>query len=104
MSAPAQCQIPGLPDGVAAAFARDLVLVSRSTAFIDRIQSLNHVLDNCISWRWAGLITGRQMGEMLRVLRRLVEVDFGEISDLDFKSAAEVDRWEAEFFQDKIQH
>lgn len=104
MSAPAQCQIPGLPDGVAAAFSRDLVLVSRSTAFVDRIQTLSQVVDNCISWRWAGLITGRQMGEMLRVLRRLVEADFGEISDIEFRSAAEVDRWEAEALQDKIQH
>lgn len=104
MIAPAQCPVSGLPDGVASAFARDLLLVSRSTQFVDRIQTLSQVVDNCISWRWAGLISGRQMGEMLRVLRRLVEADFGEISDIEFRSAAEVDRWEAEALQDKIQH
>lgn len=85
-----------LPPGIAAAFGRDLRLVANAAAFVDRVQAVGGAVDNCIAWRWSGAITGRQLGDMLRTLRRSVEANAGEVTDNEFFAAEDVERREVE--------
>lgn len=86
---------PNYPEPVLRAFNRTCDIVSRCSAFVDRVPAIAEAIDEVIAWRWAGLITEEQQVHLFGQLR-VYCLDPGSAVLSGTQSAIELDTWEAE--------
>lgn len=86
---------PSFPEPVLRAFNRTCNIISRSSAFVDRIPAIAQAIDEVAAWRWAGFITEEQQVHLFGQLRVFC-LDPGSAIQSGTQSAIELDTREAE--------
>lgn len=85
-----------LPANIAAAYRRNLLVLTDAEAFVDRAQYLGTFVDNILSWRFANVITNEQCSWMLRVARKTIQEKPGRVNDNECNTAEQVEAWQDE--------